>query len=118
MYQLNYIYFIDFRNLQIEMHVVHPRQVIVVGTVRRPIDDTRPLASPLPSRAANIYFLIFSLFKHWTGSHTNLEHTLVLDRGPTAGSRAAAVPLAPLRGSQQADGAYSLHSEEDEDLLD
>jgi hypothetical protein len=38
MYQLNYIYFIDFRNLQIEMHVVHPRQVIVVDTVRRPID--------------------------------------------------------------------------------
>jgi hypothetical protein len=38
MYQLNYIYFIDFRNLQIEMHVVHLRQVIVVGTVRRPID--------------------------------------------------------------------------------
>jgi hypothetical protein len=38
MYQLNYIHFIDFRNLQIEMHVVHPRQVIVVGTVRRPID--------------------------------------------------------------------------------
>jgi hypothetical protein len=38
MYQLKYINFIDFRNLQIEMHVVHPRQVIVVGTVRRPID--------------------------------------------------------------------------------
>jgi hypothetical protein len=38
MYQLNYIHFIDFRNLQTEMHVVHPRQVIVVGTVRRPID--------------------------------------------------------------------------------
>jgi hypothetical protein len=38
MYQLNYINFIDFRNLQIEMRVVHRRQVIVVGTVRRPID--------------------------------------------------------------------------------
>jgi hypothetical protein len=38
MYQLKYIHFFDFRNLQIEMHVVHPRQVIVVGTVRRPID--------------------------------------------------------------------------------
>jgi hypothetical protein len=38
MYQLNYIYFIDFRNLQIEMHVVHLRQVIVVGTIRRSID--------------------------------------------------------------------------------
>jgi zinc-binding in reverse transcriptase len=80
--------------------------------------NKRVFTSPPPSRAANIYFLIFSMFKHWTGSHTNLEHTLVMDRGPTAGSRAAAVPLAPLRGSQQADGAYSLHSEEDEDLLD
>jgi hypothetical protein len=38
MYQLNYINFIDFRNLQIEMRVVHRRQVGVVGTVRRPID--------------------------------------------------------------------------------
>jgi hypothetical protein len=38
MYQLNYINFIDFRNLQIEIRVVHRRQVIVVGTVRRPID--------------------------------------------------------------------------------
>jgi hypothetical protein len=38
MYQLNYINFIDFRNLQIEMHVVHRRQVVMVGTVRRPID--------------------------------------------------------------------------------
>jgi hypothetical protein len=37
MYQLNYINFIDFRNLQIELHVVYPRQVFVVGTVRRPI---------------------------------------------------------------------------------
>jgi hypothetical protein len=38
MYQLNYINFIDFRNLQIEMRVVHRRQVVVVGIVRRPID--------------------------------------------------------------------------------
>jgi hypothetical protein len=38
MYQLKYINFIDFRNLQIEMRVVHPRQIIVVDTVRRPID--------------------------------------------------------------------------------
>jgi hypothetical protein len=38
MYQLNYINFIDFRNLQIEIRVVHRRQVVVVGTVRRPID--------------------------------------------------------------------------------
>jgi hypothetical protein len=38
MYQFNYIYFINFRNLPIEMHVVHPMQVIVVGTVRRPTD--------------------------------------------------------------------------------
>jgi hypothetical protein len=39
MYQLNYINFIDFRNLQIEMRVVHRRKVVVVGTVRCPIDD-------------------------------------------------------------------------------
>jgi hypothetical protein len=38
MYQLNYINFIDFRNLQIKMHVVHRRQVVVVGTVRCLID--------------------------------------------------------------------------------
>jgi hypothetical protein len=80
--------------------------------------NKRVFNSPPPSRAANIYFFIFNLFKHWTDSHTNLEHTLVMDRGPTTGSRVAAVPLAPLRGSQQADGASSLHSEEDEDLLD
>jgi hypothetical protein len=38
MYQLNYINFIDFRNLQIEIRVVHRRQVVVVGIVRCPID--------------------------------------------------------------------------------
>jgi hypothetical protein len=38
MSQLNYINFIDFRNLQIEMCIVHRRQVVVVGIVRRPID--------------------------------------------------------------------------------
>jgi hypothetical protein len=38
MYQLNYINFIDFKNLQIEMRVVNQRQVIVVGTIRHPID--------------------------------------------------------------------------------
>jgi hypothetical protein len=38
MSQLNYINFIDFRNLQIEMCIVHRRQVVVVGIVRHPID--------------------------------------------------------------------------------
>jgi hypothetical protein len=69
-------------------------------------------------RAANIYFLIFSLFKFWTGSSTNLEQILMMDRASTFSMQAASFPLTHPNGSQQAVGASSLSSEEDEDLLD